>query len=35
MECGKIHNLAIKYELGEVDYIEKKTFESHVKSCEN
>lgn len=34
MECSKIGVLAKKYELGELDYFEKRAFEKHVRSCD-
>lgn len=34
MECSKMSVLAKKYELGELDYFEKKAFEKHARSCD-
>lgn len=33
MRCGDIESLSIKYELGELDFFQKKIFEYHLKKC--
>lgn len=33
MRCQDIENLSLKYELGELDFFQKKSFERHLRKC--